>query len=196
MDHRTNQEVVHRTVGHTARPATPLLGLGSIGQSVARKALAFEMDVVAMRRSDSPSPIDGVELVDSLKYLLSGAGHVVIAAPLTEATRHLIDYRAFSFMTPGVHLVNVAHGGIVDHSALHRALDEGIVAHASLDAVEPEPPPVGDWLYSHPKVRLSPHISNNSPQAFDTMMAIFWDEVRRRLDGQPLRNVVDPRAKS
>jgi phosphoglycerate dehydrogenase-like enzyme len=173
-----------------------LLGLGSIGEAVARKALAFEMSVVAMRRSDRPSPVDGAELVDSLEQLVHDADHLVIAAPLTDSTRHLIDEHAFSLMTPGVHLVNVSRGGIVDQDALHRALDGDIVACASLDAVDPEPPPNGDWLYSHPKVRLSPHISNNSPLAFDLMMAIFWSEVRRRLDRQPLHNIVDPAAQS
>ena len=62
-------------------------------------------------------------------------------------------------MKPGVHLVNVARGALVDQDALRAALDDGRVAMASLDAVEPEPLPAGHWMYTHPRVRLSPHVS-------------------------------------
>ena len=168
-----------------------VLGFGSIGQAVARKALAFDMNVKAMRRTNKPSPIPDVSMVGSLDELLPGARHFLIAAPLTQATRHLIDTSAFALMDDGVHLVNVSRGEIVDQEALRTALEAGVVRRASLDAVDPEPPPDNHWLYTHPGVKLSPHVSNNAPDAFNTMMNTFWGEVRRRLAGQPLLHTVD-----
>ncbi len=94
-------------------------------------------------------------MVPTLPEVLDGADHVVIAAPLTDATRHLIDADALALMKPGVHLVNIARGGLVDQDALRVALDDGTVAVASLDAVDPEPLPAGHWMFTHPKVRLS-----------------------------------------
>jgi phosphoglycerate dehydrogenase-like enzyme len=136
-----------------------LVGLGGIGAAIASRALAFGMNVRALRRTDAPSPIEGVEVVRSLDRLLPGAAHVVLAAPSTAQTRRLIDADAFAQMTPGVHLVNIARGSLVDQDALRGALDDGTVAMATLDTVDPEPLPAGHWLYSHPQVRLSAHIS-------------------------------------
>lgn len=180
------------TLGGLAGRRLALVGLGAIGSRVARLAQAFEMTVVALRRTEQPSPVPGVELASSLEDLLPGAAHVVLAAPLTAATHHLIGPAAFSAMSSGVHLVNVARGGLVDQEALRSALDDGLVARASLDAVDPEPLPAGHWLYEHPLVRLSPHISWSGPGAIETLMDDFFENCRRRLVGEPLRNVIDP----
>jgi phosphoglycerate dehydrogenase-like enzyme len=94
-------------------------------------------------------------------------------------------------MKPGAHLVNVARGAIVDQDALRRALDAGRVAMASLDAVEPEPLPAGHWMYGHPRVRLSPHISWNMPGAAEILVDAFIDNLRRWRNGEPLDGVVD-----
>ncbi len=94
-------------------------------------------------------------------------------------------------MKPGAHLVNIARGAIVDQDALRRALDTGRVAMASLDAVEPEPLPAGHWMYRHPRVRLSPHISWNMPGAAEILVDAFIDNVRRWRRGEPLDGVVD-----
>ena len=75
---------------------------------------------------------------------------------------------------------------------LRQALDEGIVGCASIDATDPEPLPPGHWMYDHPRVRLSPHISWSWPGAFPAMFETFADNLRLFLDGEPLRSVVDP----
>ena len=168
-----------------------LLGLGGIAQAVATRALAFDMRVVALRRSDRPSPIPGVELVRDLESLLATADHLVLAAPVTGSTRGLLDDEAFARAKPGLHLVNVARGELVDQDALRRALDDGRVALASLDCVHPEPLPAGHWLYSHPKVRLSPHISWSMPGAFELLIEPFVENLRRFRAGEPLLHVVD-----
>ena len=95
-------------------------------------------------------------------------------------------------MRPGVHLVNVSRGGIVDQDALRAALDDGRVALASLDAVDPEPLPAGHWLYSHPKVHLSSHVSWSSHAGQASFVDLFLDNLGRYVAGEPLRGIVDP----
>jgi phosphoglycerate dehydrogenase-like enzyme len=169
-----------------------VVGLGGIGAAVATRAQAFGMHVRAMRRTDAPSPVPGVEVVSSLDELLPGAAHVVLAAPATAKTRHLIDAAAFAKMTPGAHLVNIARGALVDQDALRHALDDGTVAQATLDTVDPEPLPGGHWLYEHAKVRLTAHISWYTPQLQATAVDILLENIGRYLSGEPLLYVVDP----
>jgi phosphoglycerate dehydrogenase-like enzyme len=92
---------------------------------------------------------------------------------------------------PGLHLVNVARGALVDQDALRDALDEGRVAMASLDAVDPEPLPPGHWMYGHPRVRLSPHVSWNAPGAAHVLLDRFVENLHRWRARQALAGVVD-----
>jgi phosphoglycerate dehydrogenase-like enzyme len=168
-----------------------LLGLGGIGSAVAERALPFGMDVIARRRTETPSPVAGVEMVGSIDDVLVRADHLVLALPSTPETRHVLDARALAHVKHGVHLVNVARGTLVDQDALRAALDEGRVACASLDTAEPEPLPEGHWLYAHPRVRLSPHVSWSMPGALETFVDAFVDNLRRFRTGLPLHGVVD-----
>jgi phosphoglycerate dehydrogenase-like enzyme len=168
-----------------------LVGLGGIAQAVAMRALPFGMRVRAFRRSDAASPLPEVELVRDLAELVASADHLVIAAPATPETRHLIDAAALSQVKPGLHLVNVARGELVDQEALRAALDDGRVGLASLDVVHPEPLPAGHWLYTHPRVRLSPHVSWSMPGAFELLIDPFLDNLRRFRSGQALQHQVD-----
>lgn len=168
-----------------------LVGVGGIGEQVARRALPFGMRVRALRRSGGPSPLPGVEIVRDLASLLAGADHLVLAAPSTPETRHLIDAAALARVKPGVHLVNVSRGELVDQEALRAALDDGRVALASLDCVTPEPLPADHWLYTHPRVRLSPHISWSMPGALELLIEPFVENLRRFRAGAPLLHVVD-----
>jgi len=168
-----------------------IIGFGGIGEAVARRALAFGMEVSAFRRTSTPSSVEGVRMVSSLDELLRSSDHVVVAAPYTPRTHHLLDASAFGQMRDGVHLVNIARGGLVDQDALRAALDDGKVAMASLDTVDPEPLPEGHWLFSHPKVRLSPHISWSSPEGGRRIFELFLENLDRYLQGKPLEGVVD-----
>jgi phosphoglycerate dehydrogenase-like enzyme len=168
-----------------------IVGLGGIGTELAARAQAFGMTVRALRRSSLPGP-GGVEVVTSLEVLLAGADHVVLAAPATERTYHLLDATAFKMCKPGVHIVNVARGSLIDHEALAEALAGGIVGRATLDVTEPEPLPAGHPLYDDPKVKISQHISWSSPLAFERMTDQFIDNLGRYLRGEPLLGVVDP----
>ena len=169
-----------------------LIGLGSIGTAVARRALAFDMAVLAVRRTAAPPPLEGIELAGSLAGLLGRSDHIVVAAPATAATHRLLDADALAKVKPGAHIVNIARGDIIDQDALRAALDRGRIARASLDTVEPEPLPEGHWLYDHPKIRLSAHVSWCMPESWDLLIAPFADNLQRRLTGQPLEGIVDP----
>lgn len=169
-----------------------LIGFGGIAQAIARRALPFDMKVRGFRRTAAKSPIPGVDLAPSLEALLADADHVVVAAPETPATRHLLRDETFAWMKPGAHLVNVARGGLVDQDALRRALDSGRVGLATLDCVEPEPLPAGHWLYEHPQVRLSPHISWAGPESHSGLMDRFVENLERFVANEPLEYRVDP----
>jgi phosphoglycerate dehydrogenase-like enzyme len=168
-----------------------LVGLGGIGVAIAERALPFGMEVRALRRRAEPSPLEGVEVVVSIDELLSEADHLVLAAPATPRTRHLINAETLALVKPGVHLVNIARGALVDQDALRVALDDGRIAMATLDTVDPEPLPAGHWLYSHPKVRLSAHVSWASPAGMDRTLEIFVDNLRRYAAGEQVLHVVD-----
>ncbi|HEX5615681.1 MAG TPA: NAD(P)-dependent oxidoreductase [Acidimicrobiia bacterium] len=169
-----------------------LVGLGGIGLAVAARALPFGMRVVALRRTNAPSPLADVEVVTHLDEVLAVADHLVLAAPATARTRHLLDDVAFARVKPGVHVVNVARGSLVDQDALRRALDDGRVSLATLDTVEPEPLPAGHWLYAHPNVRVSAHVSWYTPEMFRQVIDLFVENLGRRRAGLPLHGVVDP----
>jgi len=169
-----------------------LVGLGGIGTAVARRALAFDMKVKALRRTAAPSPLAGVRTVKTIGELVGDADHLVLAAPATPKTQHLVNADVLAQVKPGVHLVNVARGALVDHDALRAALDDGRVAMATLDTVEPEPTPEGHWLYFHPKVRLSAHVSWYNPDLQRAALDIFVDNLGRFERGETLREIVDP----
>jgi phosphoglycerate dehydrogenase-like enzyme len=130
-------------------------------------------------------------MVTSLPELLGQADHVVVAAPATPATFHLLDADAFAAMKPNAHLVNIARGALVDQDALLAALDAGQLAAASLDVVDPEPLPAGHPLYEHPKVRVSAHISWSTPHGLARTLELFVENVRRYRSGESLEGVVD-----
>jgi len=169
-----------------------LFGFGGIAQRVARIALALDMSVAALRRTKTPSPIDGVTLVHSIQDLVSVADHLVLAAPATDSTRHVINAETLALMKPGAHLVNIARGSLVDQEALRAALDNGTIGRASLDVTEPEPLPPGHWMYEHPKVFLTPHSSWVGPPPFAASTELFCDNLQRFLAGGPLEGVVGP----
>jgi phosphoglycerate dehydrogenase-like enzyme len=168
-----------------------IVGIGGIGAAIATRALALGMHVRALRRTDAPSPIAGVEIVRSIDALVDGTDHLVLAAPATSRTQHLLDADLFAKVKPGLHLVNIARGALVDQDALRVALDDGRVAVATLDTVDPEPLPAGHWLYDHPQVRLSAHVSWYTPELQRTAVEIFVDNLGRFLRGEPLLHVVD-----
>jgi phosphoglycerate dehydrogenase-like enzyme len=181
----------HTPMGELSGRTVAIVGLGGIGEAVATRSLAFGCRVRALRRRPEQGAPDGVELAADLPDLLASADHLVLAAPATAATAHLLDAAAFAVVKPGVHLVNIARGSLVDQDALRVALDDGRVAMATLDTVTPEPLPEGHWMFSHPLVRVTAHVSWGSPHAFARIMQAFADNLARYVAGEPLVGVVD-----
>jgi phosphoglycerate dehydrogenase-like enzyme len=171
-----------------------IIGLGAIGGEIAKRARAFDMHVIGMRRTQAPPPMDGVAMTTDLAALLEASDHVVLAAPATAATKHLLDEAALASMKHGAHLVNIARGTLIDQDALLAALDAGRIERASLDVVDPEPLPAGHPLYTHPRVRLSAHVSWSAPDTMNMMFEMFLANLRRYRAGEPLQGLVDPRA--
>jgi len=167
-----------------------LIGFGSINRAVADRLRPFGATLVAVRRSGTGME-SGVTVAPDHAGAVSGADHVVVAVPVTAETHHLVDADFLRSMKPGAHLINVARGSVVDQEALRVALDEGHVGLASLDVAEPEPLPAGHWLYSHPRVRLSPHISWSSPDAIQQLFDMFADNLERWLQGDSPKGIVD-----
>lgn len=172
-----------------------VIGLGSIGREIARRASAFGMRVTGSRRT--PRPMEDVAQVvgaDEWRVLLPEADYVVVAAPLTEQTRAMVDAAALAQMKPGAYLINIARGQIIDTDALIEALHSGHLAGAGLDVTPEEPLPAQHPLWKAPNVWITPHISYSSPHTRERMFDIFLENARRYVSGEPLLNVVDMQA--
>ena len=172
-----------------------LAGYGAIGQAVAARAVAFGMHVLVLRRRGwsgaDPHPAT-VQPVADLATLAARSDHLVLALPLTDATRGCVDAPLLAQAKPGLHLVNVARGGLVDQPALLAALDRGQLGFASLDVTEPEPLPARHPLYTHPLVRLTPHLSWAGGSVQQALARQILANLDRYLSRERLHDVVDP----
>lgn len=169
-----------------------LVGFGSIGEALAPRARALGLNVLATRRSNTPILAEGVEQLIDLGELFSRSDIVVLAAPATPQTHHLVNRAVLARAKPGLHLINVARGALIDDDALLAALDDGRVGLASLDVTHPEPLPFNHAYYKHPRVRLSPHTSVHTPDTRQNLAAQFAQNLDRFRQGAPLADVVDP----
>ena len=171
-----------------------IVGLGAIAAETAKRAMAFGMEVKALRRTDKPAPLPGIQVATSPEELVAEADCLLVACALTEATREIVDEKTLAACKPGLHLLNAARGEIIKESALRQALDNGIVERASLDTATDEPLPEGHWMFSHPKVRLTPHISWSEPGALERLLEDFHRNLTRWQNGTPLEGTVDLQA--
>jgi phosphoglycerate dehydrogenase-like enzyme len=170
-----------------------VVGLGTIGTAVARLGRAFGMQVVATRRRvDRPAPdVDRVYTPDRIDQLLAESDVIVLAAPETRETAHLIGARELASMKRDALLVNVGRGGLVDEPALVSALAEGRLGGAGLDVFADEPLPPSSALWRLPNVIVTPHVAGLRPDYWQVAVDIFVDNLRRFEAGEPLLNVVD-----
>ncbi|MBW4690928.1 MAG: D-2-hydroxyacid dehydrogenase [Lyngbya sp. HA4199-MV5] len=169
-----------------------IIGAGSIGQEIAKRASAFGLRVWGSRRHPQPTPgFERVVGLDEWRSLLPEADYIVLATPLTPETRNLIDESALRAMRSTAYLINIARGAVVDEAALLTALREGWIAGAGLDTFHTEPLPPESPFWSLPNVFVTPHCSGFSPRIVERAIALFLDNLNRYRTGQPLRNVVD-----
>ncbi|MGW1750700.1 2-hydroxyacid dehydrogenase [Streptomyces sp. NPDC002092] len=138
-----------------------IVGLGGIGQEVARRAVAFDMSIVYAGRRRLPEEAEarlgGARHVP-LDELLRTADYVSLHAPLTDETRHLLDAERLALLKPTAFVINTARGALIDQDALADALEKGAVAGAGIDVFNPEPPTPALRLLKSPNVVLSPHV--------------------------------------
>ncbi len=172
-----------------------IIGYGSIGQAIARRAKAFDMQVIGLRRSVQSDPYAD-RMVDNsgLQELLQASDFVVLATPLTPETHHLLGAAQLAQMKPTAYLINIARGPVVDEVALIKALQAGQIAGAGLDVFVTEPLPADSPLWDLPNVLVTPHMAGHMPDYDERVIAIFLENLRRYQQGQPLINVVDKQA--
>lgn len=172
-----------------------VVGTGAIGRETARLLRAVGMNVRGAGRTARNGDPDFGDVVasDELAAHVGWADHVVVAAPLTDRTRGLVDGPVLAAMKSTAHLVNVGRGPVVDEPALVHALQNGAIGAASLDVVTTEPLPDDSPLWSMPNVVVTPHMSGDAHGWLDTLARQFVDNAERWLDGRGLVNVVDKR---
>lgn len=184
----------HYPMAELADATLLVVGLGSIGAEVARLAKAFGMRVIAVNRTgrtDSPY-VDESRPPRFLGDLLPVAHAVVVALPLTEETRGIIDGKAIARMRTGAFLINVGRGGVVDEPALVDALTGGRLGGAALDVFATEPLAPHSALWDLPNVIISPHTAGLSVHENERIVALFTENLRRYLTGDELISRVDP----
>lgn len=170
------------------------IGLGNIGKRAAQLCKAFDMNVIGTKRRIEPVPnVDNVFPVSELKENLPKADYVVVSAPLTPETEHMLGEDEFKVMKESAYFINIGRGKITYEPALIKALTENWIAGAYLDALELEPLPVDHVLWGLENVFLIPHDSHSSPFIGDRIVDIFCDNLERYVNGEPLKHICDPR---
>lgn len=171
-----------------------IIGLGTIGQEVARLGVAFGMRVTGVRRRPELGGPDGVAVwgPDRLDDVLASSDAVVLAAPLTPDTEMLIDARRLALLPRGAWLVNIARGPLLDEAALVAALDAGALGGAALDVFGVEPLPADSPLWRTRNLIVTPHTSGFRAGHWDDVIDVFIDNLGRWERGEALRWQVDP----
>ncbi len=179
----TDAQVPPPLQGQTAT----VVGMGEIGRETTRLLRGFGLTVQAVRKSDSP--VEGCERTvpyERLRELLPATDWLILACPLTERKRHLVNADALAALKPGAHLINIARGDVVDEPALLAALAAKCIAGAYLDVFSTEPLPADSPFWSLDNVVLTPHNAGARNDYVAQVDRIFFDNLQRFVDGEPL----------
>lgn len=172
-----------------------IVGLGHTGRAMADLGHAFGMRVIAVRRragerTPTVERLLATDAGDSLDPLLDESDVVMLAAPLTDETYHLLSTAQFERMKDDALLVNMARGGLVDHDALAAALQAGHLGGAGLDVTDPEPLPADSPLWDLPNVVITPHMTPKLPDRTQRSIDVIVENAGRYRRGEPLRNAL------
>jgi phosphoglycerate dehydrogenase-like enzyme len=168
-----------------------LVGLGAIGQEIARKAKAFDMQVTGVSRSSAPmANIDRIRPRGELQAAAAEADILMLALTYEDETDKILSRAVIQAMQPTAYVVNIARGKLVDEAALIDALRAGKIAGAGLDVTDVEPLPAGHPLWSMPNVLLTPHVGGAGKSSGGGFGKIFVDNLQRWRRGEPLDKVV------
>lgn len=184
--------VLHEVPSDLFDKTVAVIGLGGIGADVAKKCKAFDMHVIGVRRNlgNKPDFVDELYSLDQLDEVLAKADFVILAVPLTEQTHHMINRDTLKKMKPTAYLLNVGRGELVDTDALVEALQNKTIAAAGLDTVYPEPLPADHPLWAMENVFITPHRANASPTTNRFRFKFYYENLKRYLAGEPLKNQV------
>lgn len=167
-----------------------VIGLGHIGGAIAERLACFGPQVMGVCRSARPVPhVDRVFAQANWRAMLPLCDALVLAAPLTDQTRGMIDAEALQALPAGATLINVGRGRVVDEAALLEALRDGHLGAAVLDVFDEEPLPPDNPLWTEPNAWVTPHIA--APSEVEPIAAEFAVNYRRFVSGDPLLNQVD-----
>jgi len=184
--------LAHRVVGHPPGRALTgktvgLVGLGGIGVALARRLVAFDVRLIAVRRDPRRPPpklpMAWIGGPDDLPRLLAEADYTVLCLPVTGDTQQLLDRERFALMKPGAYLINLARGGLVNRQALFEALDSGRLAGAGLDVFWEEPPDPSDPIFQH-NVLATPHVGGATDVAVAGIRMAVVENIRRLARGE------------
>lgn len=178
---QARREWQHRETEPIAGRRAVVVGGGPIGRAIAGLLGAVGMDVELVGRRE----------FDGLPRLLPAADWLVLAAPLTDATRGMLDATALALLPPAARVINVGRGALVVEPDLVDALQAGKLAGAALDVFAREPLPADSPLWAHPGVIVSPHMSGDLIGWRQDLVEVFRDNLARYRAGEPLHNVVD-----
>lgn len=170
-----------------------IVGYGSIGREVAKRAKAFDMRVWGVTRSGAGerSHVENLFAAAHLSEALPDADYILLCAPETSGTRHLIGPDEIARMKRGARLINVGRGSLLDETALVAALESGALGGAALDVAQTEPLPAESPLWKAPNLFLTPHTSGVSDRLWNRQTAILMDLLERWFEGRELFNRVD-----
>jgi D-2-hydroxyacid dehydrogenase (NADP+) len=170
-----------------------IVGYGRIGAEVAKRAKAFDMRVWGVTRSGMGAREHVERLLSATRLLeaLPEADYVLVSAPETAGTKHLIGAAEIAKMKRGAHVINIARGSLVDETALVQALEKGALAGAALDVTQTEPLPAESPLWRAPNLFITPHTSGVSDRLWNRQTALLIDLLERWFDGGELFNQVD-----
>lgn len=173
-----------------------ILGMGNIGRAIARRALAFDMEVIGLDLM-APEETTGdlrVLPMEHLDFELESADVVMVALPYTAETDNLLDARRIGLLKPDAVVIGISRGRIIDEAALAERLRDGSLAGAGLDVFAQEPLPADHFLWDTPNLVMTPHCAPRSAQTRDREFEITYENVRRFLADEPLLNVCDKAA--
>jgi phosphoglycerate dehydrogenase-like enzyme len=170
-----------------------IVGVGGLGGPAAAHARAFGLHVTGVRTTAVPHPdCDRVIATDALDEVLPETEFLLLAAPLTPATHHLIDRRRIGLLPAGAGVINIGRGALIEQDALLDALDSGALGGAVLDVFTPEPVPPGHRLWATPRLVMTPHMSCDDPKTYNAVtLDIFFANLAALLRGDDMPNRID-----
>ena len=169
-----------------------IIGLGSIGREIAKKAKGLGMHVLATKREITTELfVDKLYPPAELNTMLPLCDFVVVSLPLTAETQEYIKLEHFQVMKPSSYFFNISRGAVVRAPDLITALEQGLIAGAGLDVFETEPLPENSPLWERENVIISPHLAALSPYYLDRAIKLFTDNLARYVNGRDMFNIID-----